>query len=98
MADSGSTDLRQGEVAVDPAHAHDATVQFIGTIRTPYTTRDLCPRQGKLDGPDCRLELRPEWAQALKGITEFEYLDVLYFPPNGLKPPASSRSASANLF
>lgn len=79
MADSGSTDLRQGEVAVDPAHAHDATVQFIGTIRTPYTTRDLCPRQGKLDGPDCRLELRPEWAQALKGITKFEYLDVLYW-------------------
>jgi tRNA-Thr(GGU) m(6)t(6)A37 methyltransferase TsaA len=74
-----TSDLRDGEAVLDAPQAQDAFVQFIGTIRTPFTTRDLCPRQGKLEGPDCRLELLPEWAAALKGITAFEYLDVLYW-------------------
>lgn len=79
MIDSPSTDLRDGEIAVDQTRPADATVQFIGTIRTPFVTRDMCPRQGRLDGPDCRLELHPDWAPALKGITAFEHLDVLYW-------------------
>ena len=70
---------RDGEVVTDKPLSPDATVQFIGTIRTPYTTRDLCPRQGKLDGPDCRIEIVPEWVPALKGITKYEYLDILYW-------------------
>jgi tRNA-Thr(GGU) m(6)t(6)A37 methyltransferase TsaA len=74
-----TNDLRDGEAVLDAPQAQDAFVQFIGTIRTPFTTRDLCPRQGKLEGPDCRLELLPEWSAALKGITAFEYLDVLYW-------------------
>ena len=74
-----TSDLRDGEAVLDAPQAQDAFVQFIGTIRTPFTTRDLCPRQGKLEGPDCRLELLPEWSAALKGITAFEYLDVLYW-------------------
>ena len=73
------TDIRAGEVVSDKPMPADATVQFIGTIRTPFITRDLCPRQGRLDGPDCRLELLPHWEPALKGITEFEHLDVLYW-------------------
>lgn len=74
-----TSDMRDGEAVLDAPQAQDAFVQFIGTIRTPFTTRDLCPRQGKLEGPDCRLKLLPEWADALKGITAFEYLDVLYW-------------------
>lgn len=72
-------DLREGEVSNGSSLSADATVQFIGTIRTPFTTRDLCPRQGSLDGPDCRLELLPKWEQALEGITRYEFLDVLYW-------------------
>lgn len=79
MTGTQTTDLRPGELATDEPMSHDATVQFIGTIRTPFTSRDLCPRQGKLDGPDCQLVLKPGWAPALKGITRFEYLDVLYW-------------------
>ncbi len=33
----------------------DARLVFIGTIRTPWTSRLECPRQGRLDGPDCRI-------------------------------------------
>ncbi|MCR9157318.1 MAG: tRNA (N6-threonylcarbamoyladenosine(37)-N6)-methyltransferase TrmO [Rhodobacteraceae bacterium] len=79
MTDPEPTKLRKGELAVDPLQPEDATLRFIGTIRTPFTTRDLCPRQGKLNGPDCRLELLPHWAPALKGISDFEYIDVLYW-------------------
>ncbi|SHG89594.1 tRNA-Thr(GGU) m(6)t(6)A37 methyltransferase TsaA [Marivita hallyeonensis] len=74
-----TTGIRSGEV-INPAEVqNDAFVQFIGTIRTPFTTRDLCPRQGALDGPDCRLEVLPEWQAALKGIEKFAMLDVLYW-------------------
>ncbi|WP_439522252.1 tRNA (N6-threonylcarbamoyladenosine(37)-N6)-methyltransferase TrmO [Marivita sp.] len=79
MTTADEADLRDGEVATDRPVSYDAAVQFIGTIRTPYTSRDMCPRQGALDGPDCRLELLEEWAPALKGITRFDYLDVLYW-------------------
>ncbi len=79
MTTADEADLRDGEVATDRPVSYDAAVQFIGTIRTPYTSRDMCPRQGALDGPDCRLELLGEWAPALKGITRFDYLDVLYW-------------------
>ncbi len=79
MTDSNPTDLREGEIAIDPILPDGDTVYFIGMIRTPFTTRDLCPRQGKLTGPECRIELHPDWAPALKGITSFEFLDVLYW-------------------
>lgn len=79
MTETRSTNLRDGEIATDRPLPSDATLQFIGTIRTPYITRDMCPRQGKLDGPDCRIELLPHWAPALQGITSFQHLDILYW-------------------
>jgi len=79
MTETDNSDLRDGEVLCDGPVAPDATVQFIGTIRTPFTTRDICPRQGRLDGPECRLELLPQWEPALDGITRFAHLDVLYW-------------------
>ena len=79
MTDSDSKGIRAGEVANPEPLQNDAWVQFIGTIRTPFTTRDLCPRQGSLEGPDCRLELLPQWRSALKGIEKFAMLDVLYW-------------------
>ncbi|MFY7962568.1 MAG: tRNA (N6-threonylcarbamoyladenosine(37)-N6)-methyltransferase TrmO [Elsteraceae bacterium] len=75
-------DLRVGEMAV-PAEAMppatDAGLYFIGRIRTPWTTRLDCPRQGRQDGPICRLELFEPWAAALEGIEEFAELEVLYW-------------------
>lgn len=79
MPESDASDLRAGEQITDAEVTRDAIVQFIGTIRTPFTTRDLCPRQGSLDGPDCRLELLPRWEAALAGVTRFEHLDILYW-------------------
>ncbi len=82
---SASTDLvreneiRQGEIAVDAPAPTDAGLVFIGTIRTPWTSRLMAPRQGRPDGPICRVEIFPLWREALAGIEQFERLEVLYW-------------------
>ena len=38
-------ELRQGEIAVDMPAPRDAGLVFIGTIRTPWSSRLLTPRQ-----------------------------------------------------
>lgn len=72
-------EIREKEVAVTPPQATDAGLVFIGTIRTPWTSRLTCPRQGRADGPVCRIELFPPWDQALAGIERFQRLEVLYW-------------------
>ncbi|UZF93672.1 tRNA (N6-threonylcarbamoyladenosine(37)-N6)-methyltransferase TrmO [Bosea sp. NBC_00550] len=72
-------EIRDKEVAVAPPQATDAGLVFIGTIRTPWTSRLTCPRQGRADGPVCRIELFPPWDEALDGIERFERLEVLYW-------------------
>ena len=70
-------ELREGEVAVDPVPADDAGLRFVGVIRTPFVTREMCPRQGDAEnGPLCRIEVNPEWEGALDGIERFEVIEV----------------------
>ena len=72
-------EVRKGERAVPlPAHT-DAGVYFIGTLRTPWSDRLTCPRQGRADGPICRIELAPPWDQGLDSIAQFKRLEVLYW-------------------
>lgn len=71
--------LRPDEKTLDRDLRNDAQIEFIGVIHTPFKTRDDCPRQGRHDGPDCVIEINPEWAEALTGIDGFPYLDVLYW-------------------
>ncbi|MFO1013285.1 MAG: tRNA (N6-threonylcarbamoyladenosine(37)-N6)-methyltransferase TrmO [Caulobacteraceae bacterium] len=75
---SGS-DLREGEVVVDPPAATDAGLAFIGRIETPWEDRLDCPRQGAHDGPLCRIEVFAPWDRALDGIARFEKIEVLYW-------------------
>ena len=79
MMSTTTQPLRPHEVATDRPLRADAALTFIGTIRTPWTSRDDCPRQGDLDGPECRLVLEPPWDQALDGIEGFATLEVLYW-------------------
>ncbi|WP_413463813.1 tRNA (N6-threonylcarbamoyladenosine(37)-N6)-methyltransferase TrmO [Alloyangia pacifica] len=72
-------EIRPGESALDLPPAQDAELRFIGRIRTPFATRSDCPRQGDIDGPECRIELDPEWAPALEGIERAERIQVLYW-------------------
>ncbi|MEP9382455.1 tRNA (N6-threonylcarbamoyladenosine(37)-N6)-methyltransferase TrmO [Nocardioides sp. KR10-350] len=72
-------EVRTGEVAVEPPAATDAGLVFVGRIRTPWSSRLETPRQGRLDGPACRIEVYEPWVAALDGIEEFERLEVLYW-------------------
>ena len=73
------TDIRPLEVAVTAPEPGDATLHFIGRIHTPFTERSQCPRQGKPDGPECRIEIFPPWDRALEGIEDFARIEALYW-------------------
>ena len=72
-------EIRDGELAVALPPETDASIYFIGRCRTPWTDRLKCPRQGRLDGPLCQIELFEPWSAALDGIQQFERLEVLYW-------------------
>jgi tRNA-Thr(GGU) m(6)t(6)A37 methyltransferase TsaA len=72
-------EIRDGEVAVDMPDASDAGLIFIGRIRTPWTTRLETPRQGRHDGPVCRLEIFEPWVAAIKGVDFYTKLEVIYW-------------------
>ncbi len=72
-------EVRRNEVAVEPPAAFDAGLIFIGSIRTPWTSRLDCPRQGRRDGPICRIEIYEPWIAALDGIEAYEQIEVLYW-------------------
>jgi tRNA-Thr(GGU) m(6)t(6)A37 methyltransferase TsaA len=72
-------ELREGELAVEMPRANDASLVFIGRIRTPWTSREDTPRQGRHDGPVCRLEIFEPWVPALKGVDFYSNLEVIYW-------------------
>jgi len=72
-------EIRDGEVAVDMPPATDAGLVFIGRIHTPWTSRMVTPRQGRPDGPTCRIELFEPWVAALNGLEQYARIEVLYW-------------------
>lgn len=74
-----SEELREGEVTAASEGRPDAHVTFIGRIRTPWTRREDCPRQGRPDGPECRLELFEPWDRALAGLEGYDRIELLYW-------------------
>lgn len=91
-------EIRAGEVAVETPPATDAGLVFIGRIHTPWTDRLECPRQGRRDGPVCRIEIFEPWVPALAGIEQYDTLEVLYWLDKSrrdlvLQSPANDGSA-----
>ena len=87
--------IRENEVQVTPPEANDAGLIFIGRISTPWTARSETPRQGSHTGPICRIEIFEPWVAALKGVENFERLEILYWLHQArrdlvLQSPASS--------
>src|SRR5712671_2812993 len=73
------SEIREGEVVVEAPPPRDAALYFIGRIRTPWTSRLETPRQGRPDGPVCRLEIFEPWVPALKGVDFYSNLEVIYW-------------------
>ena len=71
--------VRPGEVAVELPDRFDASLYFIGRIRTPWKTRDECPKNARQSDAVCTIEVDPRWAQALRHIESCSHLLVLYW-------------------
>jgi tRNA (adenine37-N6)-methyltransferase len=76
MADNAT---RLGELIVPLPDRTDARLVFIGRIRTPFLTRADCPRQGRHDGPICRIEIDEPWRDGLKRLDAYEFVEVIYW-------------------
>ena len=72
-------EIRPNEIAVAPPAATDAGLVYIGRISTPWTDRLACPRQGRADGPLCRIEVFEPWVAALDGLSDYARIEVLYW-------------------
>ena len=72
-------EIRLNEIAVEAPAPTDAGLVFIGRIHTPWSDRLVCPRQGRADGPMCRIEIFEPWVAALDRMQEYERLEVLYW-------------------
>ncbi|MDB5485778.1 MAG: tsaA [Tardiphaga sp.] len=73
------SEIRAGEVAVAPPRGDDAGLTFIGRIHTPWTSRLETPRQGRRDGPICRIEIFAPWDQGLPGLEQYASVEVIYW-------------------
>src|SRR6266404_4565236 len=70
-AGTDESHIRPGEVQVPlPAHS-DASLYYIGRIRTPWTARKDCPKNARVareSGVVCTIEVDPRWEKALPGV------------------------------
>ena len=71
--------IRDGEVAIDLPDKFDASLYFIGHIRTPWTRREDCPKNARGSDAVCTVELDERYAAALEGVATCTHLVLLYF-------------------
>jgi tRNA-Thr(GGU) m(6)t(6)A37 methyltransferase TsaA len=71
--------IRPGEVTAALPERFDASLYFIGRMRTPWTRREDCPKNARASDAVCTIEVDPRWAAALKGIETCSHLVVLYW-------------------
>jgi len=77
--DDNSFGIREGETAVTLPEHFDASLYFIGRIRTPWTRREQCPKNARESEEVCTLEVDPRWASALTEVETCSHLVVLYW-------------------
>lgn len=71
--------IRPGEeIAALPAD-FDAGLYFIGRLRTPWTARADCPRNGLQTDAICTVEVDPPFAPGLRSVTGCSHLILLYW-------------------
>lgn len=70
---------RPGEESIALPEAFDAGLHFIGRIRTPWTRRQDCPRNGLLTEALCTVEVDPLYAPGLQNVEGASHLIVLYW-------------------
>ena len=79
VAADAAAGIRPGEVAVELPARTDASLYYIGCIRTPWKTRDECPKNGRESDAVCTIEVDARYAAALKEVETCSHLLVLYW-------------------
>ena len=74
-----SVGLREGEVAVALPERFDASLYFIGRIRTPWKRRADCPKNARESDAVCTVVLDPRWVEGLKGLETASHVILLYW-------------------
>ena len=74
-----SADIRPGEVSVALPEHFDAELYFIGRIRTPWQSREECPKNARESDARCTIEVDERWAAALTAVETCSHLLVLYW-------------------
>jgi tRNA-Thr(GGU) m(6)t(6)A37 methyltransferase TsaA len=77
MADA--SDVRPGEVTTTLPGAYDAGLYFIGRIRTPFKTRNDCPKSTAQSQAIGRVELDPRYAPGLEDLELYSHAHLLYW-------------------
>ncbi|MFW5680693.1 MAG: tRNA (N6-threonylcarbamoyladenosine(37)-N6)-methyltransferase TrmO [Pseudomonadota bacterium] len=74
-------EARAGEVTgIDCGSlAGDASLVFVGRIRTPWTERGSAPKNTRESDAPCTIEVDPRFAPALDGLEGTSHLIVLYW-------------------
>jgi tRNA-Thr(GGU) m(6)t(6)A37 methyltransferase TsaA len=70
---------RPGEEAIELPAATDAGIHFIGRIRTPFSTRADCPKNGRESMAEAVIEVDPRYASGLFDIERCSHLIILYW-------------------
>lgn len=78
-APAADASIREGEVAVALPEQFDAGLYFIGRIRTPWKTREECPKNARGSDAVCTIEVDTRFAPALRGIETCSHIVVLYW-------------------
>ena len=71
--------LREGEVAVELPPRFDASLYYIGHIRTPWKRREDCPKNPRESDATCVIAVDPRWTKALQGLETVSHVVVLYW-------------------
>jgi tRNA-Thr(GGU) m(6)t(6)A37 methyltransferase TsaA len=71
--------IRDGEIAIELPKTFDAGLYFIGRIRTPWRTRDECPKNPRESDAVCTIEVDRAFGAALKGVETCSHMLVLYW-------------------
>ncbi|WP_127115449.1 tRNA (N6-threonylcarbamoyladenosine(37)-N6)-methyltransferase TrmO [Shimia sediminis] len=81
MTDRFATRKGEMELGFDPADRADASVHFIGRVRTPWSLGN-CPknvRAARESGQSARLEIAPEFVPGLQGLEVGQGIILIYW-------------------
>jgi tRNA-Thr(GGU) m(6)t(6)A37 methyltransferase TsaA len=76
---AAALDLRDGEIAAELPERFDASLYYIGRIRTPWQRREDCPKNPRQTDAVCTIVLDPRWTEGLQGLESVSHVVVLYW-------------------